>query len=107
MTVRIKLLPKPYYQGQKSLEGVPYQFKFYWNTTTLQWYMAMKGITNDVEIRGTALLCGKELIGKHGYNDILGDLHLVDSSGANEAPTFEGMGDRWTLEYTPLESATV
>lgn len=104
MTVRIKTLPKPYYQGTKSLDGVPYIFKFYWNTTTEKWYMAMTSSSSGITIRGVALLVGKELIGRYGYTNLLGELYVIDNSGNDEDPTFEGMGDRWTLEYTPLTS---
>lgn len=103
MTIPVKTVPKPYYGGTKTLDGNPYRFKFYWNTTTQIWYMSMTGITNGITIRGVALLVGKELLAKHGYSNVLGELRVIDSADLDEDPTYAGMGDRWTLEYTPLE----
>jgi hypothetical protein len=102
MSVRINVRPSnAYYRGTKSLDGNKYIMTFRWNTTTEKWYMDMRGLNNSVDIKGDALLCGKEILGKHGYYQ-LGQLWVVDNSGADEDPNFSEFGSRWTLEYTPV-----
>ena len=101
-TVLIRVQPKPYYEGTKTLDGNTYKIRIHWNTTTEKWYLAITGLTTDLTIRGIALLPGKDLFAPFGYGLTLGQLWLVDNSGANENPTFYEMGERWTLEYTPI-----
>lgn len=100
--VEIRLRKLPYYTGTKSLDGVPYRFRFYWNTYTEKWVMDMTSLVDaTMTIRGRALLPGKELLGQYGYGSKLGELWLEDTSGAGENPTYEGIGDRWRLRYYP------
>lgn len=101
MTVRINVRAKPYYNGTKVLDGNKYKMTFRWNTRTEKWYMDLKGLNNTVEINGIALICGKELVGRFGYYE-LGELWVIDNSGAGEDPNYADMGGRFTVEYTPL-----
>jgi hypothetical protein len=96
----IKLYSKPAYTGTKVLDGNPYTLRIRWNTHTQKWYLDLIGTSNNVEIDGIALLCGKDLLAPYGYRHLLGELRLVDNSGRDEDPGFEEMGSRWTLEYT-------
>jgi hypothetical protein len=100
-TIKIDVRQNPYYKGTKILDGVPYELRIHWNLTTEKWYLGIKGLTDDspVEINGIALLPGKDLFAKHGYEE-LGQLWVVDNSGANEKPNYDEFGSRWTLEYT-------
>lgn len=97
----IKVQKNPYYQGTVVLDGQNYTITLRWNTYTSRWYMDLTGLNNSVDIRGVALVCGKDLLDKHGYIE-LGQLWVVDNSGANEDPDYDNFGGRWTLEYTPL-----
>lgn len=98
----IKLRPLAYYEGTKSLDGNPYKFRIYYNTYTSKWYFAMTSLVDaTVTIRGVALLPGVDFLAKFGHSDVLGSMYLVDTSGADEEPTFEGIGDRWELRYYP------
>jgi hypothetical protein len=63
--------------------------------------MGIKGVGNDVDINGIAMLPGKDLLGKHGYYQ-LGQLWLIDNLGLDENPDYDNVGGRWTLEYIPL-----
>ena len=103
MPININVKQLPYYQGTKSLDGNTYRLKLYWNTYNEKWYLGIYGYNNDVDINGIALLCGKNLLEPFGYEDVLGELWVIDNSGANEDPDYEDFGSRWTLEYTPLE----
>jgi hypothetical protein len=102
MTVTIALLANSYYNGTKTLDGNAYYLRFHWNTYTAKWYMDLQGLNNDVDIKGMALLTGKNLLNAYGEYE-LGELWVVDNQGANEDPNFDDIGSRWTLEYTPLE----
>jgi hypothetical protein len=102
MTETINLRVNPYYWGTKILDGNQYRFDLWWNIETSRWYASITGLNNTVSIKGIALVPGQELIGKYGYEDILGQLHVIDNQGANEDPNFDDIGSRWTLEYTPL-----
>ena len=102
MTIRIRMVAKPYYWGEKSLDGAKYRLQFNWNTYNSKWYLILKGINNSVSISPIALLPGKDLLAPFGVSGQLGELWVVDQTGRGENPNFDDMGTRWTLEYTPL-----
>lgn len=99
--VKINVRVKPYYWGKKSLDGNPYRFDFRWNTNQEKWYMDIKGLANDVDKKGIALLGGKDLFAPFGFVE-LGELWMIDNSGADGDPDYSGMGSQYTLEYVPL-----
>lgn len=103
MTVPVNVKVLPYYNGTKSLDGNTYRLSLHWNTYTEKWYLNIKGLNNTVEINGIAMLCGKDLLAQYGYYE-LGQLWVIDNSGANEDPNYLEFGTRWTVEYTPAES---
>lgn len=105
MTIPIHVKVKPYYRGRKTLDGAEYLFTFRWNIETQKWYMDIKGTSNDVDLKGKALLCGKDLLAPHGYHQ-LGELWVIDNGGVNEDPNYDDFGTRWTLEYTPRPIVT-
>ena len=100
-TIKIDVRANPYYRGSKALDGNTYTLTVRWNTYTAQWYADLKGATNDVDIKGMALVGGKDLLAPFGHAD-LGALWIIDNSGAGEDPNFADMGGRFTLEYTPV-----
>ena len=99
--MKINIRANPYYVGTKSLDGNTYRIKVRWNRYTEKWYMDLNGINNNISINGIALLGGKDLLLQYGYAD-LGQLWLIDNTGANENPTFDEVGARFELEYTPV-----
>jgi hypothetical protein len=99
--VKIKLYSRPVYEGTRVLDGASYVLKIKWNTYNSKWYLDLIGASNGVEIRGIALLGGKDLLKPYGYRNLLGELWIIDNSGRDEDPGFYQMGERWTLEYTP------
>jgi hypothetical protein len=99
----INLKKIPYYTATKVLDNETYRLTIHWNITTENWYMDIDGITTSVSLHGLALLPGKDLLKKFGYSQ-LGQLFMIDNSGANENPTFDDINGRFVLEYTPLES---
>ena len=54
-----------------------------------------------MDVKGIAILPGKDLFAAFGEYQ-LGTLFLIDNQGANEAPNFDDICSRFTLEYTPL-----
>lgn len=105
MSFVIKTFPLAEYEGTKSLDGNPYKLRVWWNTYTSKWYMDITSLVDaTVTMRGIALLPGVDLFAKYGWGHILGSLYLEDTSGADEPPTFDEMGDRWKLTYYPRES---
>lgn len=96
----INIKPIPYYTGTKIIDDNDYQLTIRWNTHTSKWYMDLVGVSNTVDIKNIALLPGIDLLLKFGYSE-LGELWMVDNSGANEPPDFDNVGGRFTLEYTP------
>ena len=77
------------------------KLRIHWNTTTEKWYLSIEGLNNDVDIRGIALMTGKDLLAPYGYYE-LGELWVVDNQGENADPDYDDIGGRFTLEYTPL-----
>lgn len=101
--VVIRLRAGPYYTGTKALNGIPFRFTVKWNTYTESAHIDMVSLTDEtLAILGMALLPGKNMLAPHGYEDILGELWLVDTSGVGETPTYEELGGRWELRYFPL-----
>ncbi|MCP4537155.1 MAG: hypothetical protein GY832_08400, partial [Chloroflexi bacterium] len=94
MTVTINLRQNAYYEGTKVLDGNSYRLTVHWNTTTEKWYMDVEGLNNTVDIKGIALLCGKDLLSPYGYIE-LGQLWMVDNSNANEDPNYDDLIGRW------------
>lgn len=92
---------KPYFTGSKRLDGNTYRLTFRWNTTSEKWYLDITGVSNGVDIRGVALMAGKDLLHPHGYSE-LGQLWVIDGLDQDEDPKFESFGERHTLEYTPV-----
>ena len=101
--MNIGLKSIPYYTGLKVLDNETYRLTIHWNIKTENWYLDIDGITENVQLHGIALLPGKDLFKKSGFSQ-LGSLEIIDNSGANEKPTFDEVGSRFTLEYTPLEA---
>lgn len=99
--ITIRVAQSPYYTGTVTLDGYIYQLKISWNLETEKWYMNMEGLNNSVNIKGVALLPGKDLLAPYGLHQ-LGELWVVDNSGASEDPNYNDFGSRWTLEYTTL-----
>lgn len=102
--VTITLRALPYYRGTKTLDGAVYRLTIKWLPNTEKWYLDIKGLSNDVDIKGIALLPGKDLLKPFGWGNILGELWVVDGENKDENPDYEGMGVRWNLVYTPLAS---
>lgn len=93
---------KAYQRGSKVLDGNNYRFTFRWNTTSEKWYMDIVGISNNVDIRGKACMCGKDLLKQHGYSE-LGQIWIIDNLGQDTDPDFDSFGARHTIEYYPLD----
>ena len=93
----------PYYEGVKSLDGRRYKIEVRYVVDLDRWYLDLSSTADaSVRILGLALLPGKELLGPYGYHNLLGQLWVVDTTGAGENPDYVGMGDRWELRYYPL-----
>ena len=93
----------PYYEGTKTLDGRQYRVVVHYRDHTGKWYIELTSVSDpDVSIKPLALLPGKNLWAQHGYDNILGELWVEDTTGEGENPTYEGMGDRWRLRYYPL-----
>lgn len=103
--MKINIRANPYYTGTKSLDGNNYRLTVRWNRYTSKWYLDLKGISNSVEINNIALLGGKDLLAKYGYYE-LGQLWVLDNTGAYEDPDFDnvGTGSRFELEYTSRDA---
>ncbi len=103
MAITIKMRANPYYTDSVSLDGAVYKRRIHWNLTTEKWYMDIDGLNNSVSIKGIAVLPGKNLFDIGGYSGQLGELWLIDSANPDkpENPTYDDMGTRWVLEYTP------
>ena len=104
MTITIKMRANPYYTDSVSLDGATYKRRIHWNILTAKWYMDVDGLNNSVSIKGIAVLPGKDLFAPYGYSGQLGTIELIDNTNTErpENPTYDDMGTRWTLEYTPL-----
>lgn len=102
MTVlNIAMKPLHSYRGTKILDGNNYSMTFRWTIALSKWYLDLEGISNNIKIPNIALLPGIDLFKKSGYAE-LGELRMVDNSGAMENPDLENVNGRFTLEYTTI-----
>ena len=97
------------YTMRIDLEGIPNRIRIYWNEfsdaikskmdTDGVWCMS---ISNELfTINSIKIVGGVELM--MPYSQInFGGFALYDMSGENLDPEFEGIGDRWQLNYIPL-----
>lgn len=90
-----------YSTGTKILDGNNYSMTFRWNIALSKWYLDLEGISNNIKISNIALLPGIDLFRSSGYAE-LGELRMIDNSGAMENPDFENVNSRFTLEYTTI-----
>jgi len=102
--IEFNILPKvPSQAGYKVLDGIQYDIWIRYNITTGKWMIDLTSMDDSsVSVEGQALLQGRDILGSHGYQNILGELWVEDTSGTYDDPTYEGMGDRWRLRYYPL-----
>jgi hypothetical protein len=103
-TIKINLHVNSYYSGTKVLDGNTYRLRIHWNTHTQKWYMDLIGISNSVDIKGIALLPGKDLLRRYGYLE-LGQLWMIDNSNAGDNPNYDDIGGRFELQYITVHNA--
>lgn len=93
----------PSQRGQKVLDGNQYNVWIRWNGTTEKWYLDLTQVADStISMQGIALLQGRNMLGTHGYDHILGELWVEDTAGTTDDPDYDGMGDRWLLRYYPI-----
>lgn len=92
------------------LDGISYNIRIYYSSyddlikeivndgQEGKWYME---INDGIEIKNIALVPGADLFEIYGYQE-LGALFIVDTTGAKELPTLDGLGDRWSIRYVPV-----
>jgi hypothetical protein len=92
------------YDFEIDLSGVTYNLLVNWNGRASEWTMAIReGGGLDLLVGAFPLSCGVNLLDRFARSDLpQGTLFLVDTNGDNEAPTFEGMGQRWRLLFEDL-----
>lgn len=87
-----------YYTFTSSIDGDTYRFTLRWNAIVEIWYMDIEGLTNNVLLRGLALIEGLNLLRPYAVLE-MGTLLLYDVEGKGERPTRESLGNRHKVLY--------
>lgn len=93
-------IENPRYTFQTSLDGSVYEFAVHWNETAGVWFADIAGMSNDVELRGLALVTGPNLLKPFALTE-LGALYVLDAAGMSD-PTYASMGVQHQLYYVEL-----
>jgi len=88
----------PYYDFSTTLEDDSYQISIKYSTLEECWYMDLKGVTNEVDLKGMKLVGGVDLLEPYAVIE-LGKMYIVDMSSRYEDPNYDNMGDRFQLLY--------
>lgn len=117
--------PLPALDVSPVLDGVTYTLHFQWNTRDSGWRLRVLDepgqtvLLGDTRLvadwplypsrlpailpaaGGTSLVIQQGVAAALGMRQPPGILLVLDTSGAGEDPTLEGLGDRWQLWYVP------
>jgi hypothetical protein len=95
----IKLNSNSNYSVQCSLDDANYRLSFRWIENELAWYMDLDGLTDtNIAVHSIRLVGGVDLIEPYGLVD-LGEMWLVDMSGAHREPTYDTFETDFVLYY--------
>lgn len=92
---------KPYKNFTKTLDKNSYKLTFRWNGTAAKWILNIKGLTNDVEVNGIALVTGINLLKPFAIKE-LGGLNIIDTFETNTDPTRYSLGNQHKIQYIVL-----
>ncbi len=88
------------YSFECDLDDVTFQFVFEWNDRDSGWYMSI------ADVNGVALLSGRRVVLGYPLTNIYTDRRLpagtlvaVDTTGSDEEPGLQDLGDRVILMY--------
>ncbi len=100
MPVEIPTKNIPFYDLQVQLEDTTYTLEIRWNERAEAWFMAVldsEGV--GVLQAGLRLVTSTPLAAYTTGRQPRGAFVVVDSTGDEEEPDLDGMGDRWKLLY--------
>ena len=105
----IPLKAEAEYTLRIDLDNIACRIRVYWNEfsdavkssydTTGFWSM---DVVNDIfDIKGIKLVGGTDLMWPYSHINF-GGFILYDMTGQNLEPEFDGIGERWQLNYVPI-----
>jgi hypothetical protein len=98
----IKLYSDPAYSIRVTLDSKSYKLTFRYSTSELAWYMDLDGLSDTtIAVHGIRLAGGVDLLEPYALND-LGELWLIDMSGARSEPTFDTISTNFVLYYVEI-----
>lgn len=82
------------------LDGVVYRLDFAWSIREEAWYLDISASDGTLLAAGLRLAEGVNVLRRNASSALPpGPLVLVDTTGAHEESTFDGLGGRWLLFY--------
>jgi len=83
-------------------EGGFIRILYAWNERDGSWYASFANDASVLQIASRRLVLGSDLLRAFRHREIpQGRLDLIDTTGANEQPLRDDLGDRVKLQYTP------
>lgn len=90
----------PWYDFTVELEGITFQFEFFWNDRESDWYFNLYDSGSNPVLMGIKVTLSVGLFGRFkGSNLPNGDLLALDTSGQDLMPGIQDLGDRVLLVY--------
>jgi hypothetical protein len=90
----------PHYEIRVDLDGVPYTLEFRWNARDGAWYMHVKNEDDTHLVSGVKVVIGIPLGVRSANAEMpFGVLIALDTSGADEQPGIDELGERVLLYY--------
>ena len=91
------------------LDNIACRIRVYWNEFSdavkanydTNGFWAMDVVNDIFDIKGIKLVGGTDLMWPYSHINF-GGFILYDLTGQNEDPEFDGIGDRWQLNYIPI-----
>lgn len=82
------------------LGGQQFRMRFSWSTREQAWYLDLMTAAGEPLLAGLKLCERVNVLRRFKSANLPpGPLVLIDTSGAGEEPTFDGLGTRWRLFY--------
>jgi len=97
--IMIPLQPIPAQAFSVSLGGQPCRITLYQKGD--YFYMDLT-VNNVTVVQGRMVLNGVWIV-RYAYLGLSGDLFMVDTMGANDGPSYDGLGSRYRLYYATAD----
>jgi len=110
MSKTLKLYSLSEYTIRVDLDQLPCELRVYWSEYSdaqkpnfdVDGYWSMDIVSDQFDIKGIKIVSNCELLWPYALQNF-GGFYLTDLSEKNNDPDYNGIGDRWELNYIPKD----